>query len=428
MVRLITDIGDGPRRTRCEYAFRTLLDVAGVSPDNALAVSYASEPHTRCDVWIRPEGAPAIARRRRGAIAIDDDIIAESFALLSCAEEYGGRRDGKGRFLARFTERAAIDIPVVNRHALTLKRALARAARAKGKRLRTDPRRFTVVLSHDVDNITDKNIHVCLHRAARAVKYLLRGRIASALRMGLFTLGRLFARGNPYDNYAAYIDLERRYGFRSTFFMITGAGGRFGARYSIAQARSMLGDITAAGWEVGLHTNYYSFHDPKAVIGERRAIEDAIGRPIAGCRNHYLMLSIPESWRVMVRAGLVYDSSVGYTDAIGFRAGVAYPYRPYDMAAEAAFDLIEIPLVIMDTAVLDYDGDREAAWARIQKVLDETRDVGGTIAVNFHHRALYDREFAGWNDIYIRILDYIREHNGRGITASMLVGEVVHHA
>lgn len=421
MIRLVTDTADESANRKSDYTLRILLDVAGVSARNDLTVSYGANPDPRCDAWI-PRGT-ADKQKRTNAIAIDHDIIAESFDLLSCAEEYGSRRDDKGRFLAAYSTRDKLDVPIVNRNAIALKEALAKAARGKNRTLVVESRRFTVVLSHDVDNITDKNIHVVLHRLSRALKYLLRGRIAQALRMGSFTVGRLVARGNPYRNYADYIELERRYGFRSTFFMITGSKGRFGARYSIAGAREMLTDIAAAGWEVALHVNFDSFRDPAAIAREKRAFEEVIGASISGCRNHYLMFSLPESWHAIRQAGLRYDSSIGYTDAIGFRAGIAYPYRPYDRSADRDIDLIELPLVIMDTAVMDYDHDIEASWVRIKKVLDETRAVGGTISVNFHHRVLYEREFPGWRNMYVRILDYIREHGGRGIPASTLVEE-----
>ena len=42
----------------------------------------------------------------------------------------------------------------------------------------------------------------------------------------------------------------------------------------------------------------------------------------------------------------VYDSTIGYNETVGYRAGTTQPYRPL-----AASRLLELPLHVMDTAL-----------------------------------------------------------------------------
>ena len=43
-------------------------------------------------------------------------------------------------------------------------------------------------------------------------------------------------------------------------------------------------------------------------------------------RQHYLRWRAPTTWQNWEDAGLDYDSTVGYADHVGFRAGTCYEY------------------------------------------------------------------------------------------------------
>jgi len=64
-----------------------------------------------------------------------------------------------------------------------------------------------------------------------------------------------------------------------------------------------------------------------------------------GVRMHWLYYSQQSaaSWRPLAR---LYDSTIGYNDTIGYRAGTTQVYKPLD-----ANRLLELPLHAMDTAM-----------------------------------------------------------------------------
>ena len=49
-----------------------------------------------------------------------------------------------------------------------------------------------------------------------------------------------------------------------------------------------------------------------------------------GYRNHYLRFKLPETWKYLADAGFEYDTTLGYSNALGYRNGMCHPFRPYD--------------------------------------------------------------------------------------------------
>jgi hypothetical protein len=87
------------------------------------------------------------------------------------------------------------------------------------------------------------------------------------------------------------------------------------------------------------------------------------------------------------RAGLACDSTLGFSEAVGFRNGASFAFPPYDFALEKPHGFLEIPLVLMDggleaTARVSRTPPQELA----EEVLAESRKLGwGGISVLWHN-------------------------------------------
>ena len=62
-------------------------------------------------------------------------------------------------------------------------------------------------------------------------------------------------------------------------------------------------------------------------------------------RMHWLYYD-EQSPVVLEKAGAAYDSTVGYNETVGYRAGTTQAYKPLEVAR-----LLELPLHAMDTAL-----------------------------------------------------------------------------
>jgi hypothetical protein len=105
--------------------------------------------------------------------------------------------------------------------------------------------------------------------------------------------------------------------------------------------------------------------------------------------------------RVLEEAGFHYDSTIGYNDAIGYRAGTQQVFRPY-----GATTLLELPLHIQDSALF-YEGrfgvTDERAWKICEAVLANAANYSGAVTILWHTRSLAPERL--WGGFYMRLLN-----------------------
>ena len=268
-------------------------------------------------------------------------------------------------------------------------------------------------LTHDVDHPSirrhkaDHTVIGLMYRAvAGSFVNMLQGRMrfqdvltnwTAALKLPLIYLG--FATDFWADFAEQYLEAEG--GIRSTYFVIPFAGdaghaGHAGQppqgpapRYRAAcyGARDIAGSIktlTAAGCEVGLH-GLDAWRDSAKAAGEFEEIRRLTGAAEMGTRMHWLYYD-DDSPAVLERAGASYDSTIGYRETVGYRAGTSQAYKPLN-----AERLLELPLHVMDTALFypAYMGlSAPEATTVLQRFADDLARFGGCLTLNWHDRSL----------------------------------------
>jgi len=170
----------------------------------------------------------------------------------------------------------------------------------------------------------------------------------------------------------------------------------------------MLGDLHAAGWEIGAHFGFGSWDDAEALRRERRRLEAAIpGLEVASSRNHWLRFSLRGSWRALAEAGIRVDTTLGFNDRPGFRAGLAAPLKPYSFEDQRALEIVEIPFMLMDSHLFYYRmDDPERRLEMISGLLADLRLVSGSAGVIWHSHVLSPDH--GWGREYAFLLDEMR--------------------
>jgi hypothetical protein len=179
------------------------------------------------------------------------------------------------------------------------------------------------------------------------------------------------------------------------------------------------------GAEIGLHGSYTAAEDDVRLADEKEQLE-ALAGPVAGQRFHYLRVDPHRNVPALERLGFAYDSSLGFAGAPGFRAGIAQPFRPWDREQDRPLDLIEIPLAIMDVTLAEdrYLGlSAGQAEPRIESLLDWAAEHGGGFALLWHTDRFDPLTARGWDRLYGRILDGVRERGGICLSAGELAEE-----
>jgi hypothetical protein len=186
--------------------------------------------------------------------------------------------------------------------------------------------------------------------------------------------------------------------------------------YEARDVRDELDRVVAKCCEIALH-GIDAWRDAEAGRAELVQVAETSGQTRAGVRMHWLYFS-DASPQLLERAGFEYDSSWGYNDAVGYRAGTSQVF-----CFPGTRSLLELPLTIMDTALF-YRGRmnlaRQEALAQCFGLVSLARRFGGTLVVNWHDRSLAPERL--WGASYVALQDEIeRDGNPWFATAADVV-------
>jgi len=262
---------------------------------------------------------------------------------------------------------------------------------------------FVVWLSHDVDRV-QKSIAHCLY-------YFLKDKRP-------YHLQTIISKKNPYWNFEYIMELESKYGAKSTFFFLNESikpdlmkpksfilsKGRY--KISNSEITSVIKEIDRSGWEVGLHGSFNSYLDKKLLMHEKNVLEDILGHSIKSVRQHYFNNSIPQTWEIQRSIGLKYDATFVKKNDVGFYKDVYYPFRPFDD------DFTVIPTVIMDGYLLDKAKNRETAEKIIDEIIEQCGEKGAILNTLWHQRIVNPKEFPLLYGLYEYLLRAVQEKNG----------------
>jgi peptidoglycan/xylan/chitin deacetylase (PgdA/CDA1 family) len=269
---------------------------------------------------------------------------------------------------------------------------------------------FAVCLTHDVDDIYPPLSHVLLSSIYCLKSFNFQG-FAEQL------LWKFRGKENsPYFNLSEIMDLEARFGAKSSFYFIAAEADPIRFRYDIEDIGHYLGEVSDRGWEVGLHGGYYSFDNLEDIRREKKRVEAVLGRTVVGFRNHYLRFKTPDSWEILADAGFSYDSTFGHSNLVGFRNGMCHPFRPYNLKEDREIAILEIPLVIMDVALFAASKSFEEAWEYTKKLIDTTERLNGVITLLWHNFVFGCSFRNDWVKLYEKVLEYCSER-GAWITS-----------
>jgi hypothetical protein len=235
-------------------------------------------------------------------------------------------------------------------------------------------------------------------------------------------------RSDPWWTFERILDGEGERGARSTFFVMAGhahpADGPSAESYDRLRPR-LVETLTHGGAEVALHGSYTAADEPGRLQEETRRLE-SLGGPVVGHRYHYLRVDPHRNLRPVAAAGLLYDSSLGFADSPGFRAGIAHPFRPWDLERDRPLDLVEVPLAAMDVT---YGEERylgltaREAEPRLNALLDWAAEHGGGFSLLWHNEWFDGSSHPGWGELYFRLIDGVRARGGVCLAAGELADE-----
>ena len=378
---------------------RWVLDTLGASH-----LVFGADLPYRAEAWesvehgARPEG----------------DAIAEAFFHLARVEEIGGARDERNRFPAAASCLDPLDPPIER-----LRRELGCEPPRYGGA------KFAVALTHDVD-VPWRWTPIGIRGAAARLRH---GALHEAGALARVPLHKV--RGtDPNWRFAEIAAEERAHGARgSTFYVIAGHGHRAdgAAPESYDRLRpKLVEELLASGSEVGLHGSYLAADELDRLAAEADTLRD-LASSVEGQRYHYLRIDPHRNLVPLGSLGFKYDTTLGFPDALGFRAGIAHPFHPWDFEKEEPAAIVEVPLAVMDATLAEarYQGlSAEEAKPQLLALLDWAAEHGGGFSILWHPDRFDAPSARGWDRLYFELLDAVRERGGICLPAGELAASL----
>lgn len=327
--------------------------------------------------------------RGAGEAEIQCSVDLPAAALLTLCrfeEELVSKRDQHGRFPAAHSvaiRHEFVTRPIVDEYGLALEQALRRLLPA----WTAAPRKLQVKLSHDIDQVGIP------YRPRQAMGHALRRRRPLATTRDL--LSPLTGMRPFYlDCVLGTVALSRKYALDSACYWKASRPGPNDSGYDPGhpQVLKVMRKLADQGVEQGVHPGYDTFGAPERLHEEVETLRHAIGQQRLGGRQHYLRWT-PATWVHWEQCGLAYDSTVGFAERIGFRAGTCLPYQPWLLTENREARLLEIPLIVMDATLTGYmQLTEEQRVAQIADLIRRCELVGGVFTLLWHNDSLFDPE------------------------------------
>ena len=335
------------------------------------------------------------------------DIFWNAFYLLSRKHEFDLSCNGKN--IRSYSFNCSIplnykwDIPYVNLYFKYLKEFIKK--RFPFLEFERDTK-SEITFSHDLDYL-EKTLPLRIKQSVFNGLNLIKKPSLNQLRHSL----KFLTTKSEYWNFDYWQKLENTYSIKSVFYVYskikqTPFTYLMDPSYNISKNRRLqekLKSLYAEGWEIGLHGSFQSYKNESLLKNEKNQLEEALGISISKCRQHWLCYE--ESITPSIHSNLFKeDATIGWNNQMGFRAGVASPYRPYNHNLKKPFAHKILPQAIMDSHIYDYSSGNESdTLNEALKIMENCKRLQNlNFGVSWHPRTSHPEY--GWESGYERLI------------------------
>jgi hypothetical protein len=339
------------------------------------------------------------------------DLFSAAFYLVSRYEEYLPYiRDEHGRMTVNSgiaMQQGFLQVPVVNRWALVLKKLLIEIF----PWLQFSTGEFRFLPTIDIDSAwaySNKGLIRTIGGYLKDLKSFDLGEMRKRTRV-ILKLEK-----DPFDTYVLMHEIHSSFNLQPVFFILFADYGLNDKNIPVNNDRFQTLVKSLADYaKVGIHPSYASNRNPDLLSKEISRLSQVLRAEITSSRQHFLMLSFPDTYRNLINRDITDDFSMGFAGNPGFRAGICTAFKWYDLEAEAPTDLTIHPFALMEGTLRDYlNLDASAAMDYIRPLIDQVKAVNGTFISLWHNESFSEeKRWKGWVKVYQYMLAYALEND-----------------
>ncbi|MFA5134772.1 MAG: polysaccharide deacetylase family protein [Patescibacteria group bacterium] len=350
------------------------------------------------------------------------DLVASVFFMLSQYEEViSPHFDQHGRISAHSSlayREHFLARPIVNEYALLIKQWIIDIGFPISSLLQPN-NRFNVCLTHDIDQLSK---YPLIRSVTKAASLLVRGQKNQFTEYST-QLWNVLAKKklDPYKNIKTILSLEKEYGVRSTFLFLVNNeyNNKFNYDISSPYVRQQISSLLSTNNEIALHGSPKASRESSVLLHQKIKLEQIVGRKTTSNRYHFLQFNPTITPGILEKAKIEIDSTVGYFDHEGFRAGICTPYYLFDLGRGQATSVLEVPLIIMDCTLErpQYRGlSLQDSKTISQQYIKTVSSYNGCCSILWHNTYFVEGDFTGYTDLYRDIICMIKNQRGSTIT------------
>lgn len=257
--------------------------------------------------------------------------------------------------------------------------------------------RYTI--SHDVDAIRRLPSFYKFSRAVMNSLWYQKEKLSTLWRLGV-TYYRVLSgfMHDPYDTFDWLLDTHHSLISGKYIYFLSGGKTRYENFFDIQDKNclSIFEKARREGYTLGIHPSYMAGDNVTMTQKEKNDLEKVLNHPVYDSRQHFLRYQIPETGQILENQHIKTDSSFGYRNKTGFRCGTGFPYKMYHFGEERPYSFTELPLVVMDMAIIHQVGwNAHDIISHLKEFLDKNKYYTH-ITFNFHNSSfdpiLFDPE------------------------------------
>ena len=329
------------------------------------------------------------------------DIFAASFYLITRYEEYLPHKlDMYGRYAHENSlafKQGFLNLPLINIWLQLLLKELLK----KFPSLHLTPQTFCLLPTYDIDIAWSY-----LHKGAmRNIGGLLKTIIANEWTATNERINVLFGKHkDPFDSYEWLHNLHKEYNLKPVYFFLLANKNKDYDKNILPSevALQKLIQQHAGEYHVGIHPSWQSGDKHDLLKQEIKNLEKITGKVINKSRQHYIRMTLPDTYRKLIAEGISEDYSMGYGSINGFRASYCLPFKWYDLQKEETTSLTVFPFCFMDAnSFYEQHETCDQALNEMEHYFEITKKVNGLLITIWHNNFLgTDKMFEGWREVY----------------------------
>lgn len=329
------------------------------------------------------------------------DLFAASFYLLSRYEEYlPHQKDEYGRYA--HTDSLAyrekfLHLPLVNIWLEDFKKVLLH----KYPNIRFRRGHFKCILTYDID-IAYSYSHKGFYRTTGGfARSLIKGEWGKVKERWQVLNGK---KKDPYDCFE-WLDAWHLYCRLKPyfFFLVAQQPSKYDKNnHPDTLPFKKLVEYYASSYKVGIHPSWQSGDNTSLLKDELEWLEVVADKKIVHTRQHYIRMTLPETYRRIIKSGLEKEFSMGYGSINGFRASVCSSFNWYDLEKEETTSLLVFPFCFMDAnSYYEQKNTPQQAYNELIQYYELTKSLKGVFISIWHNSILgTDPAFAGWRSMF----------------------------